>query len=137
MKSFILNLRQKQYFSTFFNLLIYFSSGILAPLFFKNIPDRHRAAIYAGGLFMVTALRAVRLSLTRPYIPWAKMFFVFLFFAELSFWAWRMTSGAALATVDVAGVSGNSLHMIMTTLYSVSCGVLIYSEIRWLQGRRG
>lgn len=120
----------RKIFSSVFNLAFYFSSGVLAPVFFKHYSHK-QAGFLAGGLFMITALRALRLSLSRPYRQWVRWFFTFTFFSELVFWGWRLNEDRPISEVVILGVQGSRLHPMMAMLYSVSCGVLLYAEIRW------
>lgn len=119
--------RTKKYLSTTFNLTIYLAAGILAPYFFRTMESRRTAAVYAGGLFLVAALRAVRLSLTRPYPRWVQIFFGGLFVLELLFWFWRVSATTPLAAPWI--------HGGLSTLYLISCLVIITYEVAWLKKR--
>lgn len=118
--------------SSVFNIALYLAAGFAAPMFFKNFPDKRQAAVLAGGFFILTALRAVRLSLARPYPLNFKKFFFAVFLVDLIFWVWRVADGRLLGDITLLGIPGAYFHHVMSVIYVVSAIAFVYSEIRWL-----
>ncbi len=119
-------MKSKMILSSVFNIFLYSLSGFAAPYIFRNFADRRMAGIIAGMLFMMAALRGVRLSLERPYAKWTLKFFGGLFLIELCFWLWRIIFPGPSDAVRI-------LHPIMSGLYVISVGILIYSEMKWMR----
>ncbi len=121
------------FLSMVLNLLIYYSAGVAAPLFFRNLADRRQAAFLAGGLFSLTAMRALRLSISRPYARPIKIFFGDLLLIEFAFWVWRLFDVRPLGEVMIFGISASFIHPLMSGLYLISCAVLFYAEWHWMR----
>ncbi|MBK9294272.1 MAG: hypothetical protein IPM57_07485 [Oligoflexia bacterium] len=127
-----MNKKYLRVLSTVFHICLYAAAGVAAPLIFKNVGDRRLAGFMAGGLFAIVALRAVKLSLVRPYAKPIRRFFIGYLLLLVFFWVWRFLDSRYLGEILIFGINAYWLHHFFTSLYAISFLLLIYSEVSTL-----